>query len=149
MQTPNLFLTCFLTVFLAVIAQAQVFNKPDYEVKKSPSELKLHKIEITKKYTICEISYIYEGNDSDDANYIYIIPDMHIIDVKTSEKFYVIKSENIPMYPKQYQFKKKGEVLRFKVYFPPIDPKKIVLFHIVEEVDRGFKFFGIHLYPFA
>jgi hypothetical protein len=128
---------------------AQVFPKPEYDVKKSPKELKLHKVEVTKKYTICEISYTYDGNDSDDPDFIYIIPDMHIMDVKTSEKFYVIKSEHIPMHPRQYQFKKKGEVLRFKVYFPAIDPKKTVLFHILEEVDRGFKFYGIHLYSFA
>jgi hypothetical protein len=141
----------FFAIFLFwhTAAIAQVFPKPEYDVKKSPKELKLHKIEVTKKYTICEISYAYDGNDTDDPDFIYIIPDMHIMDAKTSEKFYVIKSENIPMYPRQHQFKKKGDVLRFKVYFPAIDPKKTVLFHILEEVDRGFKFYGIHLYAFA
>ena len=145
------FLLIFFTLFLFwnTSAVAQVFPKPEYDLKKSSKELKLHKVEITKKYTICEISYTYDGNDTDDPDFIYIIPDMHIINIKTSEKYYVIKSENIPMHPRQYQFKKKGEVLRFKVYFPAIDPKKTVLFNILEEVDRGFKFYGIHLYAFA
>ena len=138
-----------LIILCSTAAFAQVFTKPEYDKKKSAKELHLFKVEVTKKYTICEMTYTYDGNDSDDPDFIYIIPDMHILDVKTKEKFYVIKSENIPMHPKQYQFKKKGEILRFKVYFPAIDPKKTVLFHILEEVDRGFKFFGVHLYSFA
>ena len=130
-------------------AAAQVFASPSYDVKKTTKELRLIKVQVTPKYTICDMLYTNLYNGQNVTNFIYIIPDMHIYDIKTQQKYYVIKSENIPMFPGKYGFKAPGEALRFKVYFPRIDPKKTVIFHILEDVDRGFKFYNVSLLPVA
>ncbi len=142
----------FLLVFGIKTSFGQTFDAPIYDSKKTAKELRLSKIQITPKYTVCEMVYTNTFDPKANAgmpNYIYIINDMHIYDVKTQQKYYVIKTENIPMLPEKYGFKQAGEALRFKVYFPRIDPKKTFIFHILEDVDRGFKFYNVRLVPIA
>ena len=146
------FFIFFLLVFSIKTSLAQTFDAPIYDSKRTAKELRLTKVQITPKYTICEMLYtnVYDSKVNMGAtNYIYIINDMHIYDVKTQQKYYVIKTENIPMLPEKYGFKQPGEALRFRVYFPRIEPKKTFIFHILEDVDRGFKFYNVRLVPIA
>ena len=133
----------------APTAIAQTYDAPAYDSKKTPKQLRLIKVQITPKYTICEMLYTNLEQGKGMTNFIYIIADMHLYDIKTEQKYYVIKTENIPMFPGKYGFKNVGEALRFKVYFPRIDPKKTFIFHILEDVDRGFKFYNVRLVPIA
>ena len=148
----QIFFMLFSLVFTIKTSFAQVFDAPIYDSKKTTKELRLIKVQVTKQYTICDMVYTnaYDSKASEGVpNYIYIINDMHIYDVKTQQKYYVIKTENIPMLPEKYGFKQAGEALRFRVYFPRIDPKKTFIFHILEDVDRGFKFYNVRLVPIA
>ena len=142
----------FSLLFGAYSAAAQTFEAPVYDTKRTTKELRLTKVQVTAKYTICDMVYTNtfdSKNSQETPNYIYIISDMHLYDVKTQQKYYVIKTENIPMLPEKYGFKHVGESLRFRVYFPRIDPKKTFIFHILEDVDRGFKFYNVRLMPVA
>ncbi len=145
-----LYLFIYLCLAYANTAFAQTFPMLTYDARRTDKGLVIKKITVTKQYTICDMFYTYSPKDNETAeSFIYIVQDMHIYDIKTQAKYYVIKTENIPMQPGNHGFKKEGEFLRFKVFFPRIDPMKTLIFHILEDNDRGFKFYNVRLMPVA
>ena len=138
-----------LCVALALPLFAQVYNSPAYDYNRTTSALRLNKVEITKQFTIVDITYTNPPTAAGVTNYIFIIPQMCIIDPKTNKKFFVLKTENIPMEPGRHEFHKPYEKLRFKVYFPRIDINQMYIVHILEDVESGFKFYNVRLMPMA
>ncbi len=124
-----------LFILLPLIANSQVFDMPNAEVK-SHAELVITRIEITSDYTI-----VYLRNQN-----MLVKDAWACVDQKTSirtsdnEKHWLIRAENIPACPELHRFDSLGEILEFTLYFPPIDPTKGRI-DLVEDCEQSCFFF--------
>jgi hypothetical protein len=108
---------------------------------KSHETLSIEKIEFTTEYTIISLSVENQTKDGWFCadNKIYLQNSIG------KERYELIKSENIPICPDKHSFKQIGEILRFTLYFSPIDPKLKYL-DLVEDCDQSCMYFkGIFL----
>ena len=138
----------FIFAFLMSISASvigQVYVNPKYTNKGNP-HIKLIKITITNKYTIMEFTH---KNPYEYGGWANISPDSFIRTEK-GEKLKLQKVKNIPVAHYRHRYGKKGEVLKFKLYFPPINPttKSIDIVEF-EGSKQAFNIYKIKLTPMA
>lgn len=137
-----------ILIFQINDASGQVYTDLTYDGKGNP-HLEITKITITDKYTIVDFihynPYAYGG-------WTHIMPNTFIRTPQTKEKLTLIKAQGIPIAPHRHIYKKVGETLRFRLYFPPINPSTEKLDIIESEginTDKAFNFYKVRLKPIA
>jgi len=112
---------------------------------KSHKTLVIEKIEFSEKQTLVFLSI--ENQKTEGDAWFCADKSIYIKNTQGSEMYYMIKSEGIPTCPETYKFKKPGEILQFKLFFPNI-PATIKEIDIVENcTDNCFYFKGVILDP--
>lgn len=135
--------TLLITISTSIFGQ--VYINPQY-AKKSNSHIELLKITITDKYTIVEFSH---ENPYEYGGYANIFPET-VIKTNKGEAFKLQKVKGIPVAPYRHNYRTKGEVLRFKLYFPPINPTTKSLDIIeLDGSNEAFNVYKIKLKPMA
>lgn len=131
---------CFL-LFIATVSFGQVYEKPA-AASQSHADLKIENIEITDTSTIISLSVT---NQLQSGGWFCADNNIIIRDSKSSKEFKLTRSENIPVCPQKHEFTKKGEVLHFTLYFPPIE-KNTKFIDLIENCSEAcFAFEGIIL----
>lgn len=127
-------------------AKSQVYNHPTY-ARKSDNEIEIIRIQITNKYTIVELVHT---NPFFSGGWANITPTAFIRLPKIGKQLKLIKATGIPIRPKQYNYKKQGEKLYFRLYFPPVNPSTEYL-DIIElegaDMNKAFNFYRVKLVP--
>jgi hypothetical protein len=123
----------------------QVYNRPVYEGR-SIKEIEILKITINDKYTIVECEHINMYG----TGWVTAMPNTFIRVSDKTQKYKLIKTYKIPVFPSKHYYKKVGEKLRYKLYFPPINPSVEYLDIIeIEGFDKAFNFYKVKLKPIA
>lgn len=123
----------------------QVYTSPEYARKSNP-HMEVVKIIITDKYTVVEFKHT---NPYEVGGYANIFPET-VIRTNKGQTFKLQKVKNIPVAPYRHNYRKKGEVLRFKLYFPPINPSTKSIDIIESEGNKqAFNVYKIKLIPMA
>ncbi|MFC2096647.1 hypothetical protein ACFLQ3_03005 [Bacteroidota bacterium] len=106
--------------------------------KISHPELEITKIEITDSITIISLKVTNKRSQGG-----WFCADKNIIVKNTNgfETYELIKSENIPTCPDQFEFAYSGQVLEFILYFPVI-PKDIKFIDLIENCSNACFFFN-------
>ena len=120
----------------------QIYIKPKYE-RRANSRVGITKIQITKKHTIvyCKYTSTFSGHAC-------VSPKMFIEDLKTKKRYKLIKTEKIPLCPKQYMFSEAGHKFDFVLYFERV-PHSVRYINMIEDMANGFNFYKIFLEPVA
>ena len=100
----------------------------------------IQKVEITSRYTVIEAHYTNRSGKP-----LFVIPEMCIIDPLTQKKYYIIKTDGIPMEPERRTFRGVGDEIEVKLYFPRINIGKTPMFDVIEDVEQGIKFYNVYL----
>lgn len=116
----NFILLVLLLVSSSIFSQ-KIMDKPDYGFSNLPG--KLTKIELTDSATIIHFYIKYPT-----GQWIFIPKESYIQDVNGSEKYFVTKTEGIPM-GERYTMPESGEV-SYQLYFPKLNSA-------VNKVDFG------------
>jgi len=128
-------------LFLFFFAKSQSYDNPIAR-KKSHTELKIKRIEITENNTIVSLKVT---NKRDAGGWFCASRDIDLKSSKGDESYHLIKTENIPICPEQHKFSSVGETLSFKLYFPPIE-QDIIFVDLIENCTNAcFSFYGIIL----
>jgi uncharacterized protein YxeA len=132
-------------IIFSITTQGQVYPTPKYNSRSNP-HVELLKITVTDDYTIVE----FEHTNPFEGGWATAMPETFIRVSKTKEKLQLLKTSNIPVYPAQHDYKKAGEKLRYKLYFPPINPSTPYIDIIeIEGENKAFNFYKVHLKPVA
>ena len=135
-------LTLLIVVFLfSINTSAQVFFNP-IAGKQSHPELEITKINITETETII---FLKVTNKLNQGGWFCADENIYIKNSKGVEIYNLLKSENIPTCPDQFEFSYSGQILEFVFYFPPIS-KEIKFLDLIESCSKAcFSFNGIIL----
>lgn len=145
----NIYLKIIFTTFIYCFSIqntfGQVYNRPVYEGR-SIKEIEILKITINDKYTIVECEHINMYG----RGWVTAMANTFIRVSGKTQKYELIKTYKIPVFPSKHYYKKIGEKLRYKLYFPPINPSVEYLDIIeIEGFDKAFNFYKIKLKPVA
>lgn len=100
------------------------------------------KIEILNTQTVFSIEVT---NKRDQGGWFCADKNIYLKDSKGYERYSILKAEGIPTCPEQYEFKNKGDILKFKLFFPRIS-EEIVFIDLIEDCNNAcFYFNGIIL----
>ena len=142
----KIFFTTFICLFLIQNIFSQEYIRPVYEGR-SIKEIEILKITINNKYTIVECEHI---NIKGSSSWASAMPNTFIRVSGETKKYELLKTYKIPVFPQKHYYKKVGEKLRYKLYFPPINPNVKHLDIIeIENFDKAFNFYKIKLKPIA
>ncbi|MGE0088468.1 MAG: hypothetical protein AB7S50_03225 [Bacteroidales bacterium] len=134
----------FLLIILinsAMICNGQIYENP-VAAEQSHADLIIEKIEITPENTIVILSIT---NQMQSGGWFCADNNIILKESKGNKEYKLVRSENIPICPQKHEFKRKGEILQFLLYFPPIDTG-IVFIDLIENCDQAcFSFRGIIL----
>jgi len=136
------YITIFILLSFLSNLNAQIIEKPFVNIKSHPT-LSIDKINRSKTSTVFYLSLRNEldsGYFCVDTNVFISIPGKGI-------KFDMIKSEGMENCPKIHQFTSKGQVVNFKLFFPPISDTIMELDLVENCTDNCFYFRGINLDP--
>ena len=138
--------TLIITIIISCLAIAssygQTYIKPKYERRANP-RVSISKVQITKKYTVVHCRYT-----STFSGHACVSPSMFIEDLKTKKRYKLVKTEKIPLCPKQYMFSEKGHKFDFVLYFERV-PHTVRYINMIEDMANGFNFYRIFLRPLA
>jgi len=130
-----------IIILTAFPGKAQIYENP-VAAQQSHADLKIEKIEITNENTVITLSIT---NQLQTGGWFCADNNITLKNSKREQNFDLIRSENVPICPQKYEFKRKGEILRFTLYFPPIDAD-IKFVDLIENCDEAcFSFYGIIL----
>ncbi len=145
MKALKLHLVIFIFLFSINSIFCQSYNRPEYEGK-SIDEIEILKITITDKYTIVECIHTNRYK----LGWATAMPKTFIRVSGKTKKYQLLKTSRIPIFPKKHHYNKIGEKLRYKLYFPPINPNVKYLDIIeIEGSNKAFNFYKIKLKPIA
>jgi tetratricopeptide (TPR) repeat protein len=136
----------FLYILIVIListssVKAQIYKNP-IAGKQSHPEMEILQIEINSEHTIISLKVT---NKRDNGGWFCADKNIFIRNSKGSETHQLIRSENIPTCPNQYEFKSYGEVLEFQLIFPKISGN-IKFLDLVENCNNAcFSFNGIIL----
>ncbi|PLX10237.1 MAG: hypothetical protein C0597_17170 [Marinilabiliales bacterium] len=121
--------------------KAQIYNNP-IAAKQSHPELEITQIEVRTNETIISLKVT---NKRTEGGWFCADKNIYIKNSKGIENYELIKSENIPTCPDQFEFAYSGQSLEFKLYFPPISDQ-IKFIDFIESCNNAcFSFYGIIL----
>lgn len=130
-----------LTFSFVINTNAQVYNNP-IAGKQSHPELEIARIEITDTETIISLKIT---NKLSQGGWFCADENIYIKNSKGAEFYKLLKSENIPTCPEQFEFAYTGQTLEFNLYFPPIS-KELKYIDLIESCSNAcFSFQGIIL----
>ncbi|HAF29809.1 MAG TPA: hypothetical protein DCG75_12255 [Bacteroidales bacterium] len=131
---------CIL-VLISFLSKAQVYENP-IAAKQSLSELEITKIEITNSETVISLKVT---NKLSSGGWFCADKNIYIKNSKGVEIYQLVKSENIPTCPDQFEFAYSGQILEFKLYFDKIS-ENIKFIDLIENCENScFSFYGIIL----
>lgn len=137
-------LVILFTVFFIGNSFPQTIILPVVNIK-SHKTLVIEKIEFSDRQTVLFLSVENQMTEGD--AWFCADKKIYLKDTQGSDKYFMTKSEGIPTCPETYKFKKPGEILKFKLFFPKI-PATIKEIDIVEDcTDNCFYFKGVILDP--
>jgi hypothetical protein len=122
--------------FLSFHISGQIINFPNVGVKSHPT-LTIEKIEYKPDAINILLSV---KNESEQGGWFCADKNIYMQDLLTHKKYKLIKSENIPVCPESHQFKKAGEVLKFTLYFPPLE-QDVKYIDLIEDCNNACFFF--------
>jgi hypothetical protein len=128
----------FLTVPVVVVL-SQTIDNPNSSLK-SHETLMITKVELTAEKTLVYLSIenrIEGGNFCADRNIYLIDPN--------GKKIQINKASGIPVCPDSYKFRNIGEVVRFTLEFPPLEPGTKWIDIIENCSENCFWFYGVTL----
>ena len=135
-----------ITIIISCLALSssfgQTYIKPKYKTRTNP-RVNITKIQTTNKYTVVYCKYI-----STTGGYASINSTTYLQDIKSKQKYKLIKAEDIPISPRQRPFQKAGYTFEFKLYFERL-PHKVRYLNMIESALNGFSFYNIYLQPLA
>jgi len=134
-------ITLIIVLISVLNIKAQIYNNP-IAGKQSHPEMEITRIEVNNKNTIVSIKVTNKRNE---GGWFCADKSIYIKNSKGTELYQLINSENIPICPNQYEFKKVGEVLEFQLIFPKISGN-IKFLDLIENCNNAcFSFTGIIL----
>jgi len=137
-------LVLIFSLLLGVESFSQTIVLPIVNVK-SHKTLTIEKIEIVENQTVVFLSV--ENQKTEGEAWFCADKRIYLENARGPGKFFLVKSEGIPVCPDSYKFKKQGEILQFRLFFPAI-PQSIKEINIVEDcLDNCFYFKGVILDP--
>lgn len=131
MKTLGLSLWFFFFFPVLTVAQ-QVFIRPNFS-QKSHETLFIDRIEITSQYTIITLTVV---NKRTEGGWFCADNNIYIKNSNGTQRYQLVKSENIPVCPEAHHFTRVGEELSFVLYFPPI-PSDFTYIDIVEDCSNS------------
>jgi len=135
------YLITIIISFSFLQTTAQIYNNP-IAAKQSHPELKIQQIEITGKETVVTLEIT---NKLSQGGWFCADKNIYIKNSKGPEIYELIKSENIPTCPDQFEFSYTNQTLEFKLFFPKIS-EDIKFIDIIESCNNAcFSFHGIIL----
>lgn len=141
----NFFLSLFVIFVFNQTVLGQEYVRPVYEGR-SIKEIEILKITINDQYTIVECEHINNYG----LGWASAMPNTFIRVSGDTKKYELLKTHKIPVFPRKHYYEKVGEKLRYKLYFPPINPSVKYLDIIeIEGSDKAFNFYRIKLKPIA
>ena len=99
--------------------------------------LKIENISISTGETVVTLSVM---NKMEEGAWYCADKNIYIFSKELNKRFYLTGTENIPTCPSKYEFKSKGEVLRFKLKFPSIIGSGIRI-DLIEECNNSCFYF--------
>lgn len=128
-----------LSIFISftLISLSQTIEFPVWTVK-SHENLDIEKIERENDVTIIHLIVMSE---MDIGAWFCADKNIYLKSEENNFQTSIIKSVNIPTCPEKHNFKAKGEVLRFSLYFPPI-PENITRINLIENCENACFFFN-------
>jgi hypothetical protein len=129
----------FMSLGCMTYSYSQTIIQPNSGLK-SHETLDIQKIEITPNSTTVSLSVENRregGTFCADKNIYIIYPD--------GTRTNLVKSNNIPVCPKAYNFKRIGEKLQFTIEFPPLKAGTEWIDIIEDCSDNCFSFYGVVL----
>jgi hypothetical protein len=137
----NKYFLLALFINSVLICRGQIYENP-VAAEQSHADLIIDKIEITHDNTIVTLNIT---NQMQPGGWFCADNNIILKNSKGTQEYKLVRSENIPICPQKYEFKRKGEILQFLLYFPPIDTS-IVFIDLIENCDQAcFSFRGIIL----
>ena len=133
----KLILSFLLIPILSGFTPAQIFENP-IASKKSHPNLEITKLEITDTETIISLKVT---NKISSGGWFCADKNIVIKNTKGSETYDLIKSENIPTCPDQFEFAYTGQILEFTLYFPAIS-SDIKFIDLIENCNNACFFFN-------
>lgn len=128
-------------ILLPLLNNAQVYENP-IAAKQSLSELEITKVEITNSETVISLKVT---NKLSSGGWFCADKNIYIKNSKGDEIYQLVKSENIPTCPDQFEFAYSGQILEFKLYFDKIS-ENIKFIDLIENCENScFSFYGIIL----
>lgn len=138
----NIITTLLFLVIISLILPAQEIKNPIVR-EKSHSTLFVRAVNIDDNNTIVDLSI---KNELERGGW-FCASDSILLITQFGDVYNLEKSENIPVCPDQHEFKNKGEVLNFRLYFEPV-PENTNIIDILEICDQSCFFLkGIILNP--
>ena len=112
-------ITLLIAIFISVFTTfSQTIEYPVWTVK-SHSNMDIEKIVLSNNETAI---YLIVMSDLDIGAWFCADKNIYIYSTLTKQKLNLSRKENIPECPQRHIFTKKGEVLRFTLFFPPLQP---------------------------
>jgi hypothetical protein len=137
----NKYFLLALFINSVLLCKGQIYEKP-VAAEQSHADLIIEKIEATHDNTLVILSIT---NQMQSGGWFCADNNIILKNSKGNQEYKLVRSENIPICPLKHEFKRKGEILQFSLYFPPIDTS-IVFIDLIENCDQAcFSFRGIIL----
>lgn len=137
----KLLFSLVLAACLPFVISAQIYESP-IAAKQNIAELEITKIEITDIETIISLKVT---NQLSSGGWFCANKNIYIKNTEGTEIYQLVKTENIPTCPDQFEFAYSGQTLEFNLYFDKIS-EKIKFIDLIENCDNScFSFYGIIL----
>jgi tetratricopeptide (TPR) repeat protein len=128
----------FLLFSVPVMAQETIVV-PNFAVATHP--FMVNKVSFLKDAFVIELTIENQAP----TGYFCASKHIYIQNLQSRKKWYMTRSEDIPVCPEVYRFRWQGEKLTFKLYFPPVD-STIRYIDVIEKCkDHCFSIFGLIL----
>jgi len=126
-----------LTLVCHILAMAQTIVNPTFD-KTDAYKFHVDKIEITEDTTfVYSTYYVYVGKS------VNISPTTYLENISTGEKYFITKSEEVPVPPQERAIRNAGEYW-IKMSFPSVQSAEKI--NLIENFGKeGFNIYGINL----
>lgn len=127
----------WVLLFYCLVSTAQVIDNPVFDRTDQPL-FNVEKIEITNNSTLLYCTLTLDG-----YMWANISPNTYIEDCETNKKYTIIRSDGLPLAPKQREFVEAGKYT-VTLVFPQINNAKVI--NLIEcPTENAFNVYGIRL----
>ncbi len=101
-----------------------------------------------QKDHLIRIDFLYHASPIYvNGGWVQMSPDCFIRPINTTQKYKLVKAENIPIAPTKHYFKSSRDILSYSLYFPAM-PENTTSIDIIEDESHGqnwFNFYGVSM----